>query len=150
MRKLTTKANKPAAAKPAAKPAKQASANVAAPVIVTAPEATVTEAAKPSARIARTAATIVRQATNFGGLSDRDTAYLAFYASFAKAASNGVVTLSAIVESGRKPAYNGSAKPHDAGVIVRLTKAGLIVPTDAGHNFTFTAKAKTLAAYTAS
>jgi hypothetical protein len=112
----------------------------------TAPETP--KAAKPSGGIVRTAATVVKQLTNFGSLSDRDTAYLAFYASLAKAASDGAVTLAGIVQSGRRPEYAGSNKPHDAGVIVRLTKAGLIAPNADGHSFTFTATGKSQAAYT--
>lgn len=137
-RKLATRvANKPAPA-----PAKQAAAPAPAPAVAAAPA---TEPAKPSANVTRTIATVAKRATNFNGLSDRDTAYLAFYAGFAKR-DNGTVTVRAIAESGLRPNYNGSSKPHDAGVIVRLTKAGLI--TEANGSFTFTDKAKTLAAYT--
>jgi hypothetical protein len=139
-RKLSTKlANKPAPVATVAKPA--------APAPAPAPAAPVaTETAKPSANVTRTIATVAKRATNFNGLSDRDNAYLAFYASFAKADAGGNVTVRAIAESGRKPAYNGSAKPHDAGVIVRLVKAGLI--TETAGAFTFTERGKALAAYT--
>lgn len=128
------KAAKPAAVtSPAAKRgAAPASAPVAAP-------------AKPAANLTRTATTVARAATNFGGLSDRDAAYIAFYAAFAK--RDGTVTLAAIVASGNRPAYAGSNKPHDAGVIVRLTKAGLIKPASDGASFTFLPAGQSLAAY---
>lgn len=139
MRKLNTKAAKPVtAAKPeakAAKPVKPAPA----------PEA---KAAKPAAHITRTAAAIVRNATNFGNLSDRDAAYITFYSRLAKR-NGGAVTLSQIAESGERPNYAGSAKPHDAGVINRLTKAGFLSVTESGNRIAFKDKAKTHAAYAA-
>ncbi|MET4190735.1 MULTISPECIES: hypothetical protein [unclassified Bradyrhizobium] len=143
-RKIVTSAS--TSAKPV-KPAKAVAAKpvaVAAPVVADVPAVTV---AKPSARITRTAATVAAQRTNFGGLSDRDNAYLTFYASLAKAATDGTVTIAGIVASGRGPDYAGSAKPHDAGVIVRLGKAGLLTSTADGHGFTFTDSARSLAAY---
>lgn len=102
----------------------------------------------PARGVTRTIATIARHATNFDQLSDRDEAYLAFYAAFAKRASNGIVTVADIAASGRKPAYNGSSKPHDAGVINRLTKAGLIAQRDGSASFTFTANGKAHKLYT--
>ncbi len=107
-----------------AKPAKPAAAD-AAPV------------AKPSGNVTRTARTIAAQATNFGGLSDRDNAYLAFFAGFAKR-TGGRVAIADVHASGLLPDYSGSRKPHDAGVIVRLTKAGLVSPASDGTSFTFT------------
>jgi hypothetical protein len=127
-RVVNVKAAKPAAkpAPVAAKPAKPAAKPADAP-------------AKPSANVNRTIATIAAQACNFGGVvSTRDEAYLAFYASFAKAARDGVATVRAIAESGRKPAYNGSNKPHDAGVVQRLHKAGIINAASDGSSFRFT------------
>lgn len=102
--------------------------------------------AKPSGSITRTARTVLAQRANFGGLSDRDNAYLAFFAGFAKR-DNGTVTLPAIVESKRHPVYVGSAKPHDAGVIIRLGKAGLLTTNADATSFTFTPAGKALAAY---
>lgn len=161
MRKLskpaTSTAAKPAVAKPAArklatvkKPgatkAAAADARKPAPVTVAPVTAPATEA-KPRANITRTAATIAAQRTNFGDLSDRDNAYLAFYGSLARATGHRT-TVAAIVESGKRPDYNGSNKPHDAGVIVRLCKAGLAVTSDNGNAIAFTPKAQSLAAYT--
>ena len=118
--------------------------------LVTVPTvAQIAAVAKPSANITRTAATVVRQATNFAVLSDRDSAYLSFYAGLAKANATGTVTLAGIVASGNRPNYNGSNKPHDAGVIVRLTKAGLLQPGIDGHGFQFSSTGKTHGAYTA-
>jgi hypothetical protein len=106
------------------------------------------EPAKPSRDITRTAATIAANATNFGGvLSDRDTAYIAFFASFAKAHPSKPVTVAELATSGRTPAYNGSAKPHDAGVVNRLAKAGLITKASDGSSFTFTKAGTTTKAY---
>lgn len=130
-----------------ATPAIAKAAATAKPVTTTAP-AKPDKPAKPAATITRTAATVAKQATNYNSLSDRDNAYLAFYATFAKRLPTGRVTLADIVSSGARPTYNGSNKPHDAGVLVRLTKAGYIVPADAGHAFTFTAAGKALAVYT--
>ena len=133
-------------AKPATKAAKATVAKAASAARATVSAEAV--AVKPVRGVTRTAATIVAQATNFGSLSDRDTAYLAFYAGIAKR-GNGTVTLDHLATSGGKPAYTGSAKPHDAGVIVRLTKAGLITPATDGRGFTFTKAALTHAAYVA-
>lgn len=147
-RKIVAKPAKPATVK-AAKPAQ---AGAALPAVIPAapiePATVVPAVAKPSANITRTAATVVRSATNFATLSDRDSAYLAFYAGIAKAAVLGNVTLGNIVLAGTRPNYLGSNKPHDAGVIVRLTKAGLIAPNADGHSFSFTATGKTHGAYT--
>lgn len=104
--------------------------------------------AKPSANISRTAATVVRQATNFAVISERDTAYLAFYGKLSKRVTTGIVTLADIVQSGERPSYAGSNKPHDAGVIVRLTKAGLLAHNADGHGFTVTALGKSHRAFT--
>lgn len=150
------------AAKPAAAPAtdtavsaEPATVAAAAPTelpAVTLPVAadtsTTPAAAKPSSQITRTAATIVRNATNFASLSDRDTAYLAFYATLYKRCGYRPIGLIDITGSGERPAYAGSNKPHDAGVIVRLTKAGYLTPAADGRSFDFTDTAKTLAAYT--
>lgn len=143
MRKLNT-ASKPASKPVTTKPV--APATPAKPVAIAAP-VTTDAPAKPSANITRTAACVARNRTNFGNLSDRDTAYLGFYASFAKRNGGKPVTIADIVASGREPAYAGSRKPHDAGVINRLRKAGLIAPATDGHSFTFTKLAETHAAY---
>lgn len=111
------------------------------PASVTAPAA-----AKPIRGLAATARTIVANATHFGGISDRDTAYIAFYAGIAKR-GDGTVTLASLATTGDRPTYVGSNKPHDAGVINRLTKAGLVTPTADGRAFTFTTAAHTHAAY---
>lgn len=149
--KPVTVAAKPAKrvlAKPGNKPA---NGKPAKPVTVSAKPAgkakPATEAAKPSANVTRTAATIAAQACNFGNLSDRDSAYLTFYAGLAKLAANGVVTLRAIVDSGKRPNYNGSNKPHDAGVVQRLAKAGLVSIRDNGAAFVFTKAATSHAAF---
>lgn len=150
MRKLNVTAKPASAAKPAklAKPAKPV-AVVAAPVVAEpvavvaepAPVAVAVTADKPArapAGIARTASTIAAMRCNFGALSDRDEAYFSFYASLAKASPDGTVTVRAIAESGRAPRYTGSAKPHDAGAIQRLHKAGIIATSADGAGFTFT------------
>lgn len=121
-------------------------AAAAVPVQVPAPTVT-PEVAKVPAGVNRTAATIAKGATNFGGtVSDRDEAYLVFWASLAKK-QGGSVTVADIAKSGRRPNYDGSNKPHDAGVAVRLQKAGLLGIEDNGHKLVFTSKAKDLAAY---
>jgi hypothetical protein len=113
------KISKPATAKPATAKAAPAAK----------PETTTATAPRVPANITRTIATVERGACNFGGtISDRDNAYFGFYKQLI-AANGGKLTVAAIVASGRKPAYNGSAKPHDAGVIQRLGKAGLLAGT---------------------
>lgn len=113
---------------PTAKPAKAGKPVVAKPAKSAVPAAPV--AAKPSANITRTAATVARQATHFGDLTDRDNAYFGFYKRLI-AANGGKLTIAAIHGSGSRPTplpgtSFSSDKPHDAGVIVRLGKAGLI------------------------
>lgn len=147
MPKATRKIN----VKPAAKAAKAnvAKAATAARAAITTPAAASTAAPKPLRGVTATARTIVANATHFGGLSDRDTCYLGFYAGIGKR-SGGTVTLDALAtlaQAGTKAPYDGSNKPHDAGVIVRLTKAGLITPAADGRGFTFTKAALTHAAY---
>lgn len=135
---------KPVAAKPVAvaTPAKPVAAKPATPAPAPATEA----APKTPANVTRTIATIAKRATNFGGLSDRDNAYLAFFASFAK--RDGNVTIATLAASGDKPNVPGSsAKPHDAGAVNRLVRAGLI--TEAGGVIAFTEAGKKLAPYTA-
>ncbi len=153
-RKITTSPSKPvAAAKRAvateAKAARAAVAPVTEAVSTPAPATPVVAVAKPAAGLARTARTIVANATNFGNLSDRDTAYISFYAGLAKRSVTGVVTLADIVASGQRPAYVGSNKPHDAGVINRLAKANLLTASADGTSFSFRDAAKTHAAYAA-
>lgn len=148
MRKINTTAKPVSAAtlaKRAAKLAKQA-----APAVTETPDAGITEApvaAKPSGSITRTAATIVRGLCNFGGLTDRDAAYITFFATFCKRPDMPTVTLAEIRETTARPDYAGSAKAYDAGVIQRLTKAGLLKHTADGTAFEFTDAAKTHAAY---
>lgn len=126
---------KPKAVKPATVEAAPAAEPAAAPRVIP---------------IMRTCATIARNATNYGGtLSDRDHAYIAFFASFAKHAPGGIVTVRAIVDSGRRPAYSGSSKPHDAGVVNRLRNAGLLTVEADGTSFAFTDAATTLKSYAA-
>lgn len=136
---------KPVAAKPvtASTPAKPVAAKPA-----PAPAVAATDAApKTPANVTRTIATIAKRATNFGGLSDRDNAYIAFFASFAKR-DGGSVTIATLAASGARPSVPGSsAKPHDAGAVNRLVSAGLI--REAGGVITFTDAGKSLAAYTA-
>lgn len=140
-RPANPRAKRAASAPKLIKPAKPAAKPVDAKPVAAAP-------AKPAIRVERTAATIVAQRTNFGELSDRDGAYMRFFATFAKAARNGVVTLAAIVESGKRPAYNGSNKPHDAGVVNRLVKAGFIQHDADGKSFRFTKAGQQRAEYT--
>lgn len=125
MRKLNTKPTKTAKAK-AAKTAKPVAA----------------KAAKPAGHITRTAATIAKAQANFGSLSDRDTAYLGFYKRQASK-HGGTVTLADLHGSGERPSYNGSNKPHDAGVIQRLSQAALISVRDGGNAFTITERGRT-------
>lgn len=142
MPKLTTKANKAAKRTPATVPANTAPLGTAAaaqaprssvvkpvPAAATAKPATdtaVPAVAKPPAGIARTVRTVLAGRTNFGEISDRDNAYLAFYAGLCRK-HGGSVTVSQIHSDGGRPATPGSSnKPHDAGAIVRLSKAGLI------------------------
>lgn len=112
---------------PKAKPAKAGSVKPVKAAIkqaATKPEAV----ARTPAHITRTIATVARAATNYAELTERDGAYFTFYKRLA-AANGGKLTVAAIVASGGKPSYTGSCKPHDAGVIVRLTKAGLLAGT---------------------
>lgn len=131
------------AAKPvAAKPGKPVSTPIVAPLATETPAVST-----PSANISRTERTIAKLATNFGGLSDRDNAYIAFFARIAKRAASGIVTVRDIVADGGRPDYAGSSKPHDAGVIVRLNKAGVLASTADGASFAFTNSGKALSAY---
>lgn len=140
-----TTTDKPKRAKRTAKPteAKPVSAKLAAkPGKPDAAEAPAT----PSRDISRTATTIAANRTNFGGsLSDRDNAYITFFASFVS--GNKPIAIRAIAESARGPAYNGSAKPYDAGVVNRLRKAGVISVSEAGDTFTFTKTGRSLASF---
>lgn len=143
MPKATTRkiVAKPAAAKPVAKPvsAKPVAATALANATAIVANAAAPAVAKPTANITRTAKTIAAGAANFGTLSDRDTAYLGFYRRLAATLPGNVVTLAGIVASGQRPPHVGSNKPHDAGVIERLTKAGILATASDGHSFTITA-----------
>lgn len=143
---VTPKAPATATAVPALAVAATAQAAAGRSNVVPAPADAAPKAAKPSGHITRTAATIVAARTNFGGLSDRDNCYLSFYATFAGGDKRGAVTIESVHASGARPTYAGSNKPHDAGVIVRLTKAGLVSPASDGRSFSFTDKARDLAA----
>lgn len=146
--------------KPVAKPrnvntgAKQAATVETAPAVIPAPVAAVADMPRG---LARDAAGVVRYATNFNQYSDRDTAYLVFYGTVARAA-NGVATLRAIHAAGadrghpesRKrfnPNYTGSAKATDVGAINRLCKAGYFERSADGNAITATAKALASKAY---
>jgi len=126
MRKITTKAVTAKASPPLALPGQ--------PVTI----------AKPPAGITRTAATIAAARTAFGHLSDRDNIYLAFFAKHAKQ-RGGSVTLAQLATCGERP-NTTSNKPHDAGVAVRLGKAGLIAYDNVNQRITFKPAAATHAA----
>lgn len=122
------------------------------------------EAAKPDALaaivsrgLARDAATVTAQRTNFDQYSDRDTAYLRFFGGVMRA-NGGKATLAQIHAAGKpvagdkrdrrvNPHYTGSAKATDAGAINRLIKAGYIRKSADGHTLTATDAAKAQAAY---
>lgn len=151
----TVEAAKPAKLRTAPKPAKPATdkpAKAAKPV--TAPVEPVE--AEPAVRvlpITRTCATIAANATSFGSLSDRDHAYITYYAGLAKRAKNGVLTIRAIADhfaaTGARPIGPASAKPHDAGVVNRLRKAGIVTVESDGSSFKFTKAATTHKSYAA-
>lgn len=115
------------------------------------------KAAAPIVRgLARDAATVTAQRTNFGQYSDRDTAYLAFIGSVCRA-NNGNATLRQIYDAGAirdgksyNPRYAGpSAKATDAGAINRLIKAGYFTKSADGNTLSATPKATASAAYNA-
>jgi hypothetical protein len=133
MRKLTT--TKPAAKNSKAAKLDKLAASVIAAAVKPASTSTAVPAtagttppavAKPSANITRTAATVARGNTNFAEISDRDNAYFTFYKRLILAAGKAPLTVADIAKHGRNPDYTGSNKAHDAGVIVRLGKAGLL------------------------
>lgn len=115
-----------------------------------------TQAAITSRGLARDAATVIAQATNFKQYSDRDTAYLTFFGGVMRK-NSGQASLKQIHDTGKpvpgkphrttNPHYTGSAKATDAGAINRLIKAGYITASTCGNKLTATAKAKTNAAY---
>jgi hypothetical protein len=86
---------------------------------------------------ASTAAVVRGGRYPFKNLSDRDKAYLTFWSDIIDR-FGGKATLKQIAESGEYPDYHGSRKPHDAGVVNRLIKAGLIVATSDGHSIALT------------
>lgn len=133
---------------PAASPVTPVAPSVASTTLATIAAATVATVAKPSGSITRTAATIAAQRTNFNSISDRDTAYLAFFTKLANR-NGGTCTAQQIAQavlSGETPHYAGSCKPNDAGVRVRLHKAGRIVNSADGLSFTIAPVAVTVAA----
>lgn len=142
-----TKAAKPVKAKPAkAKPTPEQIAAKAAE----------TATAITSRGLARDAATVVAQRTNFDQYSDRDTAYLTFFGAVMRA-NNGTATLAQIHEAGKptdprgikrvNPHYIGSAKATDAGAINRLIKAGYITKSADGSTLSVTDAGAKQAAY---
>lgn len=152
-----------AAAKPAvtsAKPARKlatASPKPVKPATVPVIAKPATDAATMPRGLARDAAGIIRQATNFAQYSDRDTAYLAFLGAACRA-NSGKATLRQIHDSGvtrsgmpdRKrfnPNYTGSGKATDVGAINRLCKAGYFTRSADGNTLTPTALALANAAY---
>lgn len=90
--------------------------------------------------VGRTASTVAANRTAFGGVtSNRDEAYLALFATVAKAADDGrTITLAKLAERGTNAFYTGSAKPHDAGAINRARKAGNVAVSDDGSSLTLT------------
>jgi hypothetical protein len=134
--KVSTAKKLPVVAKTTAAAVPKVSTAKAAPVVA------VEKIAKTPATITRTAATIHAMRANFASLSDRDQAYFAFICTFAGVKRDQTVTIKDIVESKRFPNWAGSKKPHDAGVMERLVKAGLLVEGDAGHSFRFTDKGR--------
>lgn len=106
--------------------------------------------------LARDAATVKAQATNFDQYSDRDTAYLRFFGSVMRKHA-GKATLAQIHDAGKpvagkpnkttNPHYAGSAKATDAGAINRLVKAGYITASADGNTLTATDTGKAQAAY---
>jgi hypothetical protein len=132
----TDRAAKLAAAKArnAAKLAAKAEANAPAPASVT----------RLARNLARDAATVQRQATNFGSVTDRDAAYRQFFGRVMRANGNAA-TLAQIDAGGIKrdgksynPDYAGSAKATDAGAINRAIKAGYFTASDNGSRLTAT------------
>lgn len=152
----------PVSAKPAKPGSKRAIAlaSVAAipPVAPVAPVsvpavAPATDAAPMPRGLTRDAAGIVRGATFFNTYSDRDSAYLAFFGSVARA-NSGSATLRQIHDAGsvrsgdpatsRKrynPNYSGSGKATDIGAVNRLIKAGYFTRSADGNTITATALA---------
>lgn len=116
-----------------------------------------TAAAIVSRGLARDAATVIAQRTNFDQYSDRDTAYLRFFGGVMRA-NGGKATLAQIHAAGKltgdakrdrrvNPHYIGSAKATDAGAINRLIKAGYVTKSADGHTLTVTATGAAQAAY---
>lgn len=140
--------NSPAIVSPKTGKAKRVVAGVtnAAAVTKAAAAPATPAAAKPAVNplhrgIVRDVAGIAAQRTNFGGETDRDRAYLSFFATFAGDKRDATFTLATIRESKRTPAGAfTSAKPTDVGAINRLVKNGML--TFNGDKLTFTAKAQ--------
>lgn len=119
-------------------------------------ELVATPAPAPSYRGAtRDASGIVRQATNFEQLSNRDDAYFAFFASVA-ALHNGTATLVQLHSAGcarddstkrYNPLYAGSAKATDIGAYNRLIKAGRIRFNADGTALSVTERGESLSLY---
>ena len=119
--------------------AKPASVNPYNPGIAPSEPATVVVVPVPvfsAGNIARTASTVAAERTHYGVTSSRDDAYCAFYTREADASNS--VTLAMLATFKRNPLYAGSAKPHDAGAIVRAIKAGTITRSDDGRTLMLT------------
>lgn len=104
-------------------------------------------------QLARDAAGIVRDATNFGQLSDRDVCYIRFYGSVMRKHGHKA-TLRQIDDAGLQrngksynPEYSGSSKSTDVGAIDRLFKAGLLTHSDNGSTLHATPLMQSHAAY---
>jgi len=147
--------SKPASAlgvPPAVKPAKAAKPLPAAPAVLPADKP-----ATPLPRLARDAAGIIRNATNYERTHDRDLAYLAFIGAVCRA-NNHTATLRQIHDAGEtrsdaasnkrfNPLYAGSAKATDVGAINRSIKAGYFTRSADGNTLTSTPLARQSSAY---
>ena len=130
-------------------------ATATAPAVAPAPASA---PAKPSVpKLARDAAGIIRNATNYERTHDRDLAYLAFIGAVARA-NNHSATLRQIHEAGEtrsdaasdkrfNPLYAGSAKATDIGAINRQIKAGYFTRSADGYTLTSTPLARQSSAY---
>jgi hypothetical protein len=162
--KPTGAAPKPRKPRAPAKPRAVAPAKPAKPTVVASDDkpsdaALIAAAlAKRNARnLARDAATITANRTNFGGETDRDAAYLTFFGAIARKLGTDTITLAQIADHGvtvagkacRNPFYAGSAKATDAGAINRAAKSGTITKSTDGSAITITARGQSAKAYSA-
>lgn len=142
--KPKTNASKPVPAKQPEAPAPV----IVKPVTVAKPADTVASAERVLARhTARDTTYLASAAYPAEHVSADDTAYLALFASFAKAATNGICSIAVINASGHKPA--GYTIRNNRARLVRLEKLGLAEYISADKlQFKLTDKARGLAAYT--